>query len=242
LGDIGSSKDAFEKNLATVKKGDTESEEYQEALKTVQNYYKAVESYQQKYEDGLFDDSKIGQLAATQAENLEELNKLLQDGIITIEDYNKQKLRMIQIEHEASDIDLDTWEDYAEYLEENNDLLKGNSRQAKIAASAVLRLNKGLDDIQENYEDWNKIILNSSKNSQEYVAAMTEMRNAVADVLNVSNEFVTDNFIIEEMEDIKLAALGDIDAIERLKFSLAKGIFGEEALNTDNFLNELINF
>lgn len=239
LGDIGSSKDAFEKDLATVKKGDTESEEYQKAINKVREYYKTVANYQQKYEEGLFNDSVLSSMAATQAEDLDDLNELLQDNIVTIEDYNKQKLRMIQIEHEASDIDLDTWEEYAEYLEENNDLLKGNSEQAKIVASAILRLNKGLDDIQENYSDWNKAILNASENSREYVTAITGMRNAVADVLNVSNDYVSNDFIVEHLNDIKLAAEGDIAAIERLRVAFVENIAGEEVFSEikDEFLD-----
>jgi N-acetylglucosamine-6-phosphate deacetylase len=64
-------------------------------------------------------------------------------------------------------------------------------------AGSTLKMNKGLKSLSDGFEDWSSILKKSSKESEEYEEALDGMRNALSDVLDVYNDFVSDNFIVE---------------------------------------------
>lgn len=114
-------------------------------------------------------------------------------------------------------------EDYAEAIIESNKALEDYPQVAKAAAAQAMRMNKGLDELQESFEDNKKAITNNNKATPEYVKAMKNMKDSVSDVINAEAE-LSDDFIVEHMEDVEKAANGDVEAIERLKAAAAEEI------------------
>jgi hypothetical protein len=53
---------------------------------------------------------------------------------------------------------------------------------------------------------------------------MIDMKDAMSDVLGTSEEFISDDFIVKNLEDIEKAAKGDAEAIDRLSAALGKEI------------------
>jgi hypothetical protein len=53
---------------------------------------------------------------------------------------------------------------------------------------------------------------------------MSDVKDAMSDVLGTSEEFIDDDFILEHMEDIEKAATGDAEAIDSLRKALATDI------------------
>ena len=73
------------------------------------------------------------------------------------------------------------------------------------------------------------VLKKSDSASQEYYDAMVDVKDAMSDVLGVSEEFLTDEFITKNLTDIGKAANGDADAIDRLAAAASKDIL----LNVD---------
>ena len=120
---------------------------------------------------------------------------------------------------------------YAESLMEVNENLKEQEGLAELIAAKNMRMNKGLDSLQENYEDNAKAIKKNSKTSAEYIEAMVEMKDAVADVLNVDTSSLSNDFIEENLDKIKAAANGSAEAIEELRLAAGKDIIANIELN-----------
>ena len=151
--------------------------------------------------------------------------------------------------------ELDTEEirDYAHYLEDasNNSEILSEDLQDNLAACQDLavqikRMNKGVDTLSENWDEWSDILKNSSKESEEYADAMTGFKEAMADLLDVTEEFISDNFVTENMEDIAKAAEGDADAIDRLRASMLEDIvmhldLDDSALSNEQLLGQVNN-
>jgi hypothetical protein len=62
--------------------------------------------------------------------------------------------------------------------------------------------------------------------SQEYVKALNGTKKALSDVLDVSEDFITTDFVTsaDNLELIEKAAKGDADAIDELGMALAENI------------------
>ncbi len=94
-------------------------------------------------------------------------------------------------------------------------------------------MNKGIDKLADGFEDWSDVLNESDESSQEYFEAMTNMKDAMSDVLNISEDFLSDDFITENMEDIEKAANGDAEAIDRLRAAALEDIVMNFELNGD---------
>lgn len=89
-----------------------------------------------------------------------------------------------------------------------------------------LETQKGLEKLAEAYDDF--------ANADTDVAAaeaMVEMQDALSMVLNTEKQFINSDFIQDHFDDVKAAAEGDIDAIERLRIALAKDMVANIQLN-----------
>ena len=102
--------------------------------------------------------------------------------------------------------------------------LQTNADSAADLAVEITRMNKGVDKLADGFEDWSDIIENSSETSLEYSEAMAGMKDALADVLDVESDLVSNDFVVDHMEDIEKAATGDADAIDRLRAAMDEEI------------------
>ena len=120
-------------------------------------------------------------------------------------------------------------EEYADALmdaAENSELLFDNMSEeaAEDVALYTKKMNQGIQKLSDNIEDWSSILDESDSSSEEYAEAMSDMKDAMSDVLGVSEDFLSDDFILQHMEDIRLAAEGDAEAIDRLAIAAGKQI------------------
>jgi methyl-accepting chemotaxis protein len=90
----------------------------------------------------------------------------------------------------------------ADELDYLSDELTGNADSAADLAVEITRMNKGIDTLADNFEDWNDILKKSSKGSAEYAKAMSSMKEAVADVLDVEADMLSSDFITKHSDDI----------------------------------------
>ena len=120
-------------------------------------------------------------------------------------------------------LEVEEVEEYAKYLE---DVFGIAEEQSEEAARSIVKMNKGITTLNENWEEWGSILKKSSKYSEEYSDAMAGVRNALSDVLDVSEDFIDIDFVqsAENLALIERAAQGDAAAIDALGQALAKDI------------------
>ena len=141
---------------------------------------------------------------------------------------------------EEKDLDPTAVKEYAKHLMEMSDesdkladSMEHDAEAGYIVAKSIMRMNKGISSLSENFDEWNDVLTKSDKSSQEYHDALSGMQTAMSDLLDTEEEYVTDSFIQSHMEDIEKAANGDADAIDRLHKELAKDIVFNVATDAD---------
>ncbi len=148
------------------------------------------------------------------------------ERLLQIEDRIAEKNIELDAQIENFGLNKDDIQDYANHLQdvadsaENvADYLKEDSAAAKEVAISATRLNRGLDTLQENLIDWEKVLNREGldKSSKDYADTIIKLKDATADVLNIDSNELTEDFVVKHFEDIKLAAQGDIEAIEKLQ-------------------------
>ena len=144
---------------------------------------------------------------------------------------------------EDFDLDEDLFEDYANYLadisdesDELADVLETDADAASVVTKSIMRMNKGIEDLAEGIDEWTDIMKKSDKTSQEYFESLSHIRDGLADILDTESDFISAKFVEDHLDDIKLAAEGNAEAIDRLRDAYADQIVLDIAL--DNNISE----
>lgn len=135
-------------------------------------------------------------------------------------------------------------QDYAKHLIEVSDELEGlsdslatDADSAADLAVEITRMNKGIDTLADNFKDWNDILQKSSKGSAEYAKAMSGMKKAVADVIDVEEDMISSDFITKHSKEIQKAAKGDEKAIDSLRAAMDEEIIAQIKLDRPDLTN-----
>lgn len=172
---------------------------------------------------------------ASTATSLKELHAMLEANTVDFESFTKAALAM-DAEEDVEGLDTDELKEYSDYLELAAENMNGfnnemNSREAYVVAKGILKMNDAIDILsdsfvksEDNLDSWQDILQKSDKTSEEYVHALMGTRDAVADLLDISKEYVDSDFILDHLEDIAKAATGSEEAIDGLKKSLSADI------------------
>ena len=140
-------------------------------------------------------------------------------------------------------------QNYAKHLmevskesDELSDELATNADSAADLAVEVTRMNKGIDKLADGIEDWSSILKKSSKSSQEYAQALSQVRDALSDILDVNADLISDDFITKNMPLIEQAAKGSGEAIDQLRSKMDEEIILQiTAGQSDAFIEAVKN-
>lgn len=148
------------------------------------------------------------------------------------------------IDKEALDRGFDV-EQVNRYAQELKKVKKNLSQvQAYQIALANTRMNKGMDDLVDSYEDWTKLLDKDGKlltdldSDSEQVLA--DMKRSVNDLLDTTED-LPDAFYdsAENLALIKKAAEEGGEAVNELRFAAAKSIMIDAGIDTTGLDNEL---
>lgn len=172
-------------------------------------------------------------MLASTAQNFGELTTMLEDGEISATAFTQAFKAMDEAE-DFKGLDSKELNDYAKYLQEvaeDSDLvsdgIKDNDKWAQKLAARVMKLNRGIDNLADGFEDWSDVLTNSSEGSKEYADAMDGMKDALSDILDVSTEYISNDFVTEHLDLIKEAATGSEDAINALAMAMSQDILSQ---------------
>ena len=177
---------------------------------------------------------------ASSFNKLSDLKQALADGTVGIEAYTKASLDMLDAQREE-DFEPEEIENYARYIrdiadesDEFADSLSDGSKKAAAAsrdlAIQIMRMNDGVDALADGWKDWSDVLKKSSKESEEYYEALTATQEAMADLLDTNEAFISNDFIQSHMKEIGEAATGSAEAIDKLHAELAKDIVVQIAI------------
>lgn len=124
----------------------------------------------------------------------------------------------LQEEAELVDIDYDEIKDYAKYLRNTIDELEGNVEASESLALANKKLNKGIQDLADNWSDWSKALKKQKEDPEAYAEAMEGIRDSLENVFEVE---VSDEFITENLTNIQKLAQGDLSVLDELQKAMA---------------------
>lgn len=176
----------------------------------------------------------MNELAMT-TETAQEAEEMLKNGSINEMAYNMSAMQRMSTE-KWGDLDSSEVNKYADSLMKTaksskllSDKLVNNKEAAEDVALYTMKMNNGVEKLKNGFSGWADVLKKSDSASQEYYDAMVDIKDAMSDVLGVSEEFLTDEFITKNLTDIGKAAEGDADAINRLAAAASKDIL----LNVD---------
>lgn len=176
----------------------------------------------------------MNELAMT-AETAQEAEEMLKNGSINEIAYNMSAIQRMSSE-KWENLDSSEVNKYADSLMKTaksskllSDELVNNKEAAEDVALYTMKMNNGVEKLKNGFSGWADVLTKSDSASQEYYDAMVDIKDAMSDVLGVSEEFLTDEFITKNLTDIGKAAEGDADAIDRLAAVASKDIL----LNVD---------
>lgn len=172
--------------------------------------------------------------------NLKDLKEAYDEGTISAQAYNTVAMQLNEA-NDTADLDPEEWADYADYIQEAADSMEDfndnmSDEESKIVAKGIMKMNDAIDDLANNFDDWKDVLKKSTKGSEEYSKALKGTQKAVSNLLDVSEDYVSDDFIVEHLGDIEKAATGDAEAIDNLKAALAKDIIANIVI--ENGLDE----
>ena len=144
-------------------------------------------------------------------ENVKKANELQE--ALKFQDY-QNKISNVGLNFEET-------EDYAQYLAETQQQLNGNIDAARELAIANQRLDRGLSDLNDNFEDLINSLKDSNKGTLEYSKAIATLKDDFADILNISSgDKLSTNFVEKVAKDsarmTKILA-GDADTIQEFR-------------------------
>lgn len=176
------------------------------------------------------------QIAST-ARNLDELHYMLETDQISAEAFTKAAIAMDSAA-DLEGLDTEKLQNYADYLREaakNMDDFNDSmtAEQSQIVAKGIMKMNDAIDILADNFKDWRDILEKSAEGSKEFADAMMSTKGAVADLLDVSQDFVSNDFIADHLDEIAKAATGDAEAIDNLKAALLDNIVAHIVVEND---------
>lgn len=164
----------------------------------------------------------------------------------------KEALKFQDYQNEITNVGLDfkETEDYAQYLAETQEELNGNIDAARELAIANQRLDRGLSNLNDDFEDISKSLKKSKEGTFEYSQAIGKLKDNFADILNISSgDKLSTEFVEKVAKDsarmTKILA-GDAEAIQEFREEafddVIKGLdFGDKLKNVKSELTDLAN-
>lgn len=249
-------------NLADLQKAyeneTISAETYDKVLTDLANNASSFEELQQIKAAALSEEDGAGLDTVEYGNALSKLAENYSNCADEIEDYNKALLIGDQKQIDAAisalelaeqigelseryDLNAETTENYAKRLSKS---LGVDEKAAAKLAVANQRLDRGLDNLNDNLEDYSDSLKTNAKNSAAWSKTMDSVKTDLADLLDVADgSMLSDEFAEATLdsEDLKKALNGDVEAIDRLKAAAADDIIASIKANIEG-ANDIAQF
>ena len=202
------------------------NEQYKQSFDTrsVEGWEQAIAYMEQQ--NALLEEQQ--ELLAGTATSQDQLNQYLQQGLITQEQYNEAIDGTIIKEAIEEGFDPESIIDFGEALEGVIDDFDGADKVAKKLALENKKLNKGIQTLVDNWDDWEEALKDST--SPQYYEALTGIQNAMEDMFGIKPDM---SFIQDNLEMIQQLAQGDITVLDDLQKAMVKDYITDIVINDE---------
>ena len=178
-------------------------------------------------------------VSLTESDSIDEVNESYMAGDLSKEDYGAALETASTKEFKGLDLDPDEVKEYADAIQEaaddSDDLadsLETDRAEALKLAREYARLNRGIEDLAKNYDDWIEAL--DSGDTLEQADAARELKEAIADIADIDASQISEDFLqnAENLELMKGAADGDIESINALRSAVAEDILVHAAVDS----------
>lgn len=183
----------------------------------------------------------------------EDLERMAKEGVASIQSYinkyrQEQKAENVYSEIEnileadskgdkAFDFDIKDVKNYAKQLQtlaktgdRVAESLENDEEAAAKVSYAMQRMDQGVKDLKDNWEDWESVLNNTTREAPSRIAVLDDLRNILSNLLNydlgaVVNGGALDMEWITKYKDTLTAAMnGSTEAIKTLQMEASKQI------------------
>lgn len=159
-----------------------------------------------------------------------EQEDIIRDLVNTLSEEEKAQQEVASLTENAVQkygLDADDIEDQAKRIQKAYDLTEVEATKLAIANQ---RMNNGVKDLSDNWENWNAVLKRSQiddkeKLTKEYTDTIQDLTKTIADLTGASEDLeLPDEFFdsVDNLELINQAAQGSTDAINQLGIAVAK--------------------
>lgn len=148
------------------------------------------------------------------------VNRMASDMYNDDDGYYQGQAKAIKEQIDAIQESGDTSEEAAEQLEELTRAYNDLDDEAKDVAAANVRLNKGVENLRDNWEDLGAVLQDdASKGTSDYYEALDELDGIMSDILNIDTGVLSNDFYenADAIDAMGRAAEGDMSAIDDLR-------------------------
>jgi len=183
-----------------------------------------------------------------------DIDAAIENEFANIQDTLPEGLSKKKLEEQSEEIKnyarhlMDIADGAEEAADGSNDLadsLKYDAKSAILVANSIIRMNSGIDKLAKNQENWIDILKKSNIESQEYFDALTDIRDAFGDLLDLSGDtekYLDGDFFAKNADLIKQAAEGSEEAINNLRQAASEKVLLEIAIDNGLVGNEAEQF
>lgn len=100
-------------------------------------------------------------------------------------------------------------------------------------AAMVEQTRAALDKLSDTYEDNIKTLKKGQTSTDDYIDAMSEVKQNIADIFNVEKKYITDDFVTEHLSDYEDLAKGVEGAADKISTAIRDEIIGSEKMNQE---------
>lgn len=146
-------------------------------------------------------------------------------------DAQKEQIELIQAKKkataDAAETTKNSTKEILKQLDAENKLIKAEKVSEEAAYNLAVqnqRMNKGVETLSSNWEDWSDILKNADRTGKDYADTVVAVTDSVKELVGAEGDFVLPDGWLDapgNMELLGKAAEGDINAINELGFSIA---------------------
>ena len=215
----------FEKILA---EGGTLSGRQQKSLTNILDKNSALfnqGSIDAAYEDNMFEANKNMQADFSTAESIEQVEEFLKKyeevpGAIEAAEKQIQKLN-----NELLSDELDIEKEELDKLAKAYMNMGDSAEEAYKKAEEALKLNKGLEELIDNWKTYNKVLQEGSESSPQFIQTMDELQTILSNITGISDkELFTKDWIKKNQTTLDQLAKGSTKAIDKIRKAAADEI------------------
>ena len=238
---FGISYDALKNAQGIVEEGapeegadQAEIDQYNNALDLLNRFVTNSESFMSDYQEGIYGEEEeqraAGEIQASMAKSLNELNQMLASGDISQDTYDKARPIVEEYEEqqisEKLGIGAEAYRGIKGEVESSiGDEGVENLKEAGITTDELteelIRQEQATEKLASSWDDYSKILKTADKNSIKYQETLADTKTQLEDIVGLDLSEFDGDFFVENAELIKSALEGSEEAYDSLKAKIA---------------------